>query len=113
MVLKNEVNEENKKMKSKIYKYLQKNLSNQLSKNCVYFILTERDIKLKYFFWLNNESFFYINKGFCIKVVRKKYYHMNNFLLYYFLKNMKINQLFFNSSPFIFFLQKAKIKKKK
>jgi hypothetical protein len=25
---------------------------------------------------------------------------------------MKINQLFFNSSPFIFFLQQAKIKKK-
>ena len=99
-------------MNKKIKNYLNRSLLNKISKNYRYFINFQNDISLKYFFWLNNELFFYENKGFCIKKKKWENFHVDSFVLYYYLRNMKINQLFFTSNPFIFFLKKKSSEKK-
>lgn len=99
-------------MNKKINSYLKKNISNIISKNYRSFIGSKNDIFIKYFFWLNNELLIYKNEGFCIKKNKKKSFHMDSFILYYYLKNMKINQLFFTSTPFIFFLKRKYSEKK-
>lgn len=99
-------------MQNKIKLYIYKNLFSKIIKNYKLFIDIKKDILIKYFFWLNNENFLYVNKGFCIKIKWKKNLNMDNFVLYYYLRNMQINQLFFFSSPFIFLIKKKNSDKK-
>lgn len=99
-------------MHSKINNYLQKTTFNIISKNYRFFININNELSLKYFFWLNSEIFLYENNGFCIKKKKNFFFHMDSFVLFNFLRNMKINQLFFTNSPFIFFIKKKYSDKK-
>lgn len=99
-------------MNLKIVNYLKKTLHYNISKNYRYFINSQIDISIQYFFWLNNEIFVYNNNGFCIKKNKKENFHMDSFILFYFLRNMRVNQLFFTNVPFIFLLKKKYSEKK-
>lgn len=93
-------------MQFKIQRYLQKTVSNRIAKNYRYFITGHCNLAVSYFFWLNIENYAYTNVGYCVKKAYKKHYHMDSFIVYYFLRNMRINQFFFTNLPFLFLLKK-------
>lgn len=98
-------------MNKLIKKILNKSFVQLLSKEYRFFINVNYELTLSYFFWLNTECLSYTTNGFCIKKNTKTGFHMDSFVVYLYLRNMKVNQLFFTNSPFLFFLKKKKVAK--
>lgn len=77
------------------------------------FIKLNNIIYVNYFYWLYNEIFKFNVFGLCIKV-RKNFSNLPAFLIFYKCKGVKINQLYFINSPFVYLYKKklTNIKKK-
>lgn len=57
-------------------------------------------IDINFFYWLYRKTYDRRIRGLCIKKKNNFHCNMESFTLYYKYRNIRVNQVFFNSSPF-------------
>lgn len=67
-------------------------------------------LSLNYFYWFYKTEYKHIVEGIYIK--KKKSFSINSFFLISYFKTVKVYQVFFINSPFLFFIQRTKNKLK-
>lgn len=91
--------------KKKIINYLDNSFLSLLSIEYKKKLNNNISIELKYFYWLYKNVYIRNIKGLIINFNKKQYLNMESFLLYYRYKNIRLNQLYFVTSPFNLFLK--------
>lgn len=107
-----EENNLNKMNNNLVINYLKKTLIGKLSYKYKFLIRKNDYLTIKYFYWLYRSSYERKTAGICIKRCKKLFNNMEHFILYFKYKNVKINQLYFNNSPFNTELLNKKIRTK-
>lgn len=98
---------------NKIKLYLNRNLLGKLVKYNNNVIKTSNTLSINYFYWWYKEMYNFKTVGICIKKKRKFNFNTLSFTLFFIIKNIRVNQVYFNTSPFITFIKKRnKINKK-
>jgi len=103
MVLEEKKQKENNM--NKINYYFKKNLVGKIAKNYKYRIKKKYLVNIKYYYWLYYKIYKRDNIGLCIKKVNKIFINMESFILYFKYKDLKLNQLYFNNSPYNYLLK--------
>ena len=99
----------------KIKLYLNRTILGKIIKFSNKVIRKSNTLMVYYFYWLYQEVHNFITKGFCVRKRRKSGINIYslNFTLFFSIKNVKVNQVYINTSPFITFYKKHKKQSKK
>lgn len=95
-----------------LHKYISKIINGRLVKHYRYRLNLNDSIFFSYFYWLYQKDYKFNSEGICFRLN----YGLNgmaSFVIYNNIKNIKFNQLYFLNNPFIFFIKKRVILKKK
>ena len=98
---------------NKIRLYLNRNLLGKLLKYNNNTIKTSDTLSINYFYWWYKEMYNFKTVGICIKKKRKFDFNTLSFTLFFIIKNIRVNQVYLNTSPFITFIKKRNKKNKK
>lgn len=75
--------------------------------------LKGQTLNINYFYWWYKELYNFRSIGILVKKKRKFFYNTLSLTLFFIIKNIRVNQIYFNTSPFITFIKKRSITKKK
>jgi hypothetical protein len=89
-----------------IKQYLSKTVSNKLLSKYKNSFSNENLLSLHYFYWFYKTEYKHIVEGVYVK--KKKSFSINSFFLISYFKSIKVYQVFFINSPFLFFIHKTK-----
>jgi len=95
-------------MNNLIKQYFSKTINNKLLlkyKNC---FSNENLLSLNYFYWFYKTEYKHTVE--CIYIKKKKSFSVNSFFLISYFRTVKVYQVFFINSPFLFFIHRTKNK---
>lgn len=84
-------------------------LSNNKNKN----LIKGHTLSIYYFYWWYRELYKFKIFGLLVKKKRRFNYNPLNLTLFYIIKNVRVNQIYITTSPFITFIKKRLTTKKK
>ena len=97
----------------KIELYLNRTLLGKIIKLNKNLIKNSDTLSIYYFYWWYKEMYNFKTIGICVRKKQKFSFNSLSFTLFFIIKNIRINQVYLNTSPFITFIKKRNKKKKK
>nr|QFQ52407.1 hypothetical protein [Paramoeba aparasomata] len=77
-------------------------------------ILIGDTLSINYFYWWYKEIYNFKTVGICVKTKKKFHLNVESYKLFFIIKNIRVNQVYLSTSPFLTCLKKKrKIKRKK
>lgn len=95
-------------MHSLVKQYFSKTINHKLLLNYKNSFYNENSLSLHYFYWFYKTEYKHSINGIFIK--KKKSFSLNSFFLISYFKTIKVYQVYFINSPFLFFIHKTKNK---
>lgn len=91
---------------NKIKVYLNRNLLGKIIKFSDGMIKKNDTLSINYFYWWYKEMYNFKTVGICVRKKRKLNFNSLSFTLFFIIKNIRVNQVYLNTSPFITFIKK-------
>lgn len=91
---------------NKIKVYLNRNLIGKIIKYNNGFIEKKNTLSINYFYWWYKELYNFKTVGICVRKKRKLSFNSLSFTLFFIIKNIRVNQVYLDLSPFITFVKK-------
>nr|YP_009308420.1 hypothetical protein [Paramoeba pemaquidensis]AOS85558.1 hypothetical protein [Paramoeba pemaquidensis] len=97
----------------KIEIYLNRTLLGKIIKLNKNLIKNTDTLSVYYFYWWYKEMYNFKTIGICVRKKQKYNFNSLSFTLFFIIKNIRVNQVYLNTSPFITFMKKRNKMKKK
>lgn len=98
---------------NKIKAYLNRNLLGKIIKYSNNIIKKKDTLSINYFYWWYKEMYNFKTVGICIRKKRKFDFNVLSFTLFFIIKNIRVNQVYLHTSPFITFIKRRNKMEKK
>lgn len=98
---------------NKIKIYLNRTLLGKIIKLNNNLIKNTDTLSIYYFYWWYKEMYNFKTRGICVRKKQKFNFNSLSFTLFFIIKNIRVNQVYLNTSPFITFIKKRNKMKKK
>lgn len=98
---------------NKIKVYLNRNLLGKIIKYSNNIIKKNDTLSINYFYWWYKEMYNFKTVGICVRKKRKYNFNSLSFTLFFIIRNIRVNQVYLDTSPFITFIKKRNKAQKK